>query len=108
MGRKELKEEQTDEMMTLEDFIAKAEAIDNVDVNVGDDEDVDVDEVKMPLSLSLTAGGIYAFDNHQRVLVSISTPTGSAFHILDKFEGLILTFGNDGSGGGSESLGIGK
>ena len=95
-------------MMTLEDFIAKAEAIDNVDVNVGNDEDVDVDEVKMPLSLSLTAGGIYAFDNHQQVLVSVSTPTGNAFHILDKFEGLILTFGNDDSGGGSESLGIGK
>ena len=107
MGRKELKEEQTDEMMTLEDFIAKAEAIDNVDVNVGDDEDVDVDEVKMPLSLSLIAGGIYAFDNHQQVSVSVST-TSSAFHILDKVEGLILTFGNDGSGGGSESLGIGK
>ncbi|XP_012080744.1 ABSCISIC ACID-INSENSITIVE 5-like protein 3 isoform X2 [Jatropha curcas] len=66
-GRKEMKEE-PDEMMTLEDFLAKAGAAD-----VEQD-----DEVKMP------SGGVYAFD---------PVPP-SAFQMLDKVEGSIVGFGN--------------
>ncbi|CAI0396140.1 unnamed protein product [Linum tenue] len=65
-GRKELKEE-PDEMMTLEDFLAKAGA-----VEVGGDDDED--EVKMP------------------ELASVPPP--NAIHMLDKVEGSIVGFGN--------------
>ncbi|CAK7346772.1 unnamed protein product [Dovyalis caffra] len=88
-GRKEMKDE-PDEMMTLEDFLAKAGAVDVV----GDDGD----EVKMPPPERLS-GGLYAFD---------PVPP-SAFQVLDKVEGSIVGFGNgvegelvagSGSGGG--------
>ncbi|EEF38031.1 transcription factor, putative [Ricinus communis] len=90
-GRKEMKEEQPDEMMTLEDFLAKAGAVDVVE-----DEDLD-DEVKMPLPLPspLSSGGMYAFDS------PVSVPQASnAFQILDKVEGSIVAFGNGGNTGG--------
>ncbi|KAJ6939016.1 hypothetical protein NC651_005447 [Populus alba x Populus x berolinensis] len=87
VGRKEMKDE-PDEMMTLEDFLAKAGAVD-VDGEDGD-------EVKMPPPERLS-GGLYAFD---------SLPP-SSFQVLDKEEGSIVGFGNGvevelvaGSGGG--------
>ncbi|KAL9394625.1 hypothetical protein Peur_013910 [Populus x canadensis] len=88
-GRKEMKDE-PDEMMTLEDFLAKAGAVDVV----GEDGD----DVKMPQPERLS-GGLYAFD---------PVPP-SAFQVLDKVEGSIVGFGNgvevelvagSGSGGG--------
>ncbi|XP_050212915.1 G-box-binding factor 4-like isoform X2 [Mercurialis annua] len=98
-GRKEMKEEQSDEMMTLEDFLAKAGAVDVVG-----EEDVDEDDdVKMPLPLTSSSGGMYAFDHHQ---IPVST-SSNAFQILDKIEGSIVTFGNGGGSGGS-GLGRGK
>ncbi|KAJ7006418.1 hypothetical protein D5086_026599 [Populus alba] len=87
VGRKEMKDE-PDEMMTLEDFLTKAGAVDVV----GEDGD----EVKMPPPERLS-GGLYAFD---------SLPP-SSFQVLDKEEGSIVGFGNGvevelvaGSGGG--------
>ncbi|CAI0396135.1 unnamed protein product [Linum tenue] len=68
-GRKELKEE-PDEMMTLEDFLAKAGA-----VEVGGDDDED--EVKMP---------------------ELASERPNAIHMLDKVEGSIVGFGNGGRG----------
>ncbi|XP_065881500.1 G-box-binding factor 4-like isoform X2 [Euphorbia lathyris] len=88
-GRKEMKEE-PDEMMTLEDFLAKAGAVD-----VGEE-----DEVKMPHPERLS-GGIYALD---------PVPP-SAFQVLDKVEGSIVGFGNGLemiAGGGGSGLGRGK
>ncbi|XVE60121.1 hypothetical protein DITRI_Ditri05aG0101700 [Diplodiscus trichospermus] len=84
--RKEItmKEEAPDEMMTLEDFLAKASAVEEAAAAA-------TAEVKVhPNRLS---GGVYAFD-----------PVGeSAFQILDKMEGSIVGFGNGlevtGSGG---------
>uniref|UniRef100_A0A6N2NLY2 BZIP domain-containing protein n=1 Tax=Salix viminalis TaxID=40686 RepID=A0A6N2NLY2_SALVM len=83
-GRKEMKDE-PDEMMTLEDFLAKAGAVDVV----GEDGD----DAKMSQSERLS-GGLYAFD----------PVLPSAFQVLDKVEGSIVGFGNGvevaGSGGG--------
>ncbi|CAL1363094.1 unnamed protein product [Linum trigynum] len=94
-GRKELKEE-PDEMMTLEDFLAKAGA-----VEVGGDDDED--EVKMPeLASERLSGGVFAFD-------PVPVPPPNAIHMLDKVEGSIVGFGNGvevaPSGGG---LGVGR
>ncbi|KAH8515667.1 hypothetical protein Peur_047141 [Populus x canadensis] len=95
VGRKEMKDE-PDEMMTLEDFLAKAGAVGVV----GEDGD----EVKMPPPERLS-GGLYAFD---------SLPP-SSFQVLDKEEGSIVGFGNGvevelvaGSGGGGGGGGRGK
>ncbi|OAY23611.1 G-box-binding factor 4 isoform X3 [Manihot esculenta] len=88
-GRKEMKEE-PDEMMTLEDFLAKAGAVD-----VGEE-----DEVKMPPPERLS-GGVYAFD---------PIPP-SAFQMLDKVEGSIVGFGSGADGvvgGGGRGVGRGK
>jgi ABA responsive element binding factor len=94
-GRKEMKDE-PDEMMTLEDFLAKAGAVDVV----GEDGD----DVKMPQPERLS-GGLYAFD---------PVPP-SAFQVLDKVEGSIVGFGNGvevelvaGSGGGGGGGGGGR
>lgn len=86
--RKEItmKEEAPDEMMTLEDFLAKAGAVEEAaaaaataDVNVQPDR---------------LSGGVYAFD----------PVGGSPFQMLDKMEGSIVGLGNGmeviGSGGG--------
>lgn len=101
-GRKEMKEE-PDEMMTLEDFLAKAGAVDVV----GEDGD---DDIKMPPPERLS-GGLYAFD---------PVPP-SAFQVLDKVEGSVAGYGNGleveviagavgtaGGGGGGGSGGRGK
>ncbi|XP_011042861.1 PREDICTED: G-box-binding factor 4-like [Populus euphratica] len=92
VGRKEMKDE-PDEMMTLEDFLAKAGAVDVV----GEDGN----EVKMPPPERLS-GGLYAFD---------PLPP-SSFQVLDKEEGSIVGFGNGvevelvaGSGGGGGGRG---
>ncbi|CAN0921591.1 G-box-binding factor 4 [Linum grandiflorum] len=74
-GRKELKEE-PDEMMTLEDFLAKAGAVDDDD-----------DEVKMPqLHPERLSAGIFGFD-------PVQMPT-NAISMLDNVEGSIIGFGN--------------
>ncbi|CAI0396136.1 unnamed protein product [Linum tenue] len=87
-GRKELKEE-PDEMMTLEDFLAKAGA-----VEVGGDDDED--EVKMPeLASERLSGGVFAFD-------PVTVPPPNAIHMLDKVEGSIVGFGN------GVGLGVGR
>ncbi|XWS24955.1 hypothetical protein CRYUN_Cryun27aG0029200 [Craigia yunnanensis] len=84
--RKEItmKDEAPDEMMTLEDFLAKAGAVEEAAAAA-------MAEIKVhPDRLS---GGVYAFD----------PVGGSAFQILDKMEGSIVGFGNGmeviGSGG---------
>ncbi|KAF9687074.1 hypothetical protein SADUNF_Sadunf02G0056000 [Salix dunnii] len=96
VGKKEMKDE-PDEMMTLEDFLAKAGAVDVV----GEDGD----EVKMPPPERLS-GGLYTFD---------SLPP-SSFQVLDKLEGSIVGFGDgmevelvagSGSGGGRGKRGRG-
>ncbi|XP_031286081.1 G-box-binding factor 4-like isoform X1 [Pistacia vera] len=83
--KKEMKEEAADEMMTLEDFLVKAGAVDDVDEEGGSEVDV-----KLPITERLS-GGIYAFD---------SAPPPSPFQV----EGAIVGFGNGveviGSGGG--------
>ncbi|XP_028758344.1 G-box-binding factor 4-like [Neltuma alba] len=80
--RKECKEEALDEMMTLEDFLAKAGAVD------------DDDDVKIPVApTERMSGGVFTFD-------SINATT---FQSLDKVEGSVVGFGNgvemDGGGG---------
>ncbi|XP_031286088.1 G-box-binding factor 4-like [Pistacia vera] len=83
--KKEMKEEAADEMMTLEDFLVKAGAVDDVDEEGGSEVDV-----KLPITERLS-GGVYAFD---------SALPPSPFQV----EGAIVGFGNGveviGSGGG--------
>ncbi|KAK7343744.1 hypothetical protein VNO77_12748 [Canavalia gladiata] len=74
--RRECKEEvPDDEMMTLEDFLAKAGAVDD-----------DVDEVKMPMPLTERLGstGVFNFD---------PVPT-TPFQGLESVEGSVIGFGN--------------
>ncbi|GAV59881.1 bZIP_1 domain-containing protein [Cephalotus follicularis] len=52
--KKEMKEELPDDMMTLEDFLAKAGAV--------DDQDVKMEEGPPPPMTELLSGGMYAFD----------------------------------------------
>ncbi|XP_061345173.1 G-box-binding factor 4-like [Gastrolobium bilobum] len=92
--RRECKEEAPDEMMTLEDFLAKAGAVD----------DDDGDEVKMPMPLTerLSGGSVFAFD---------PLPT-TPFQGLESVEGSVIGFGNGmevvESGGGGGGGGRGK
>ncbi|XP_054796320.1 G-box-binding factor 4-like isoform X2 [Prosopis cineraria] len=81
--RRECKEEALDEMMTLEDFLAKAGAVDDDD-----------DDVKIPVApTEQVSGGIFTFDS--------SNPT--SFQSLDKVEGSVVGFGNGVEvGGGGE------
>ncbi|XWS15272.1 hypothetical protein CRYUN_Cryun35bG0081100 [Craigia yunnanensis] len=85
--RKEItmKEEAPDEMMTLEDFLAKAGAMEEAAAAATAEVKVHPDRL---------SGGVYAFD----------PVGGSAFQILDKMEGSIVGLGNGmeviGSGGG--------
>ena len=85
--RKEItmKEEAPDEMMTLEDFLAKAGAVEEAAAAATAEVKVHPDRL---------SGGVYAFD----------PVGGSAFQILDKMEGSIVGLGNGmeviGSGGG--------
>lgn len=76
--RKEMKEEAPDEMMTLEDFLPKAGAVEE-------------EEVKM-LPAERLSGGVFAFD---------PIPP-SPFQQLDKVDGSIVGFGN-----GMETIGMG-
>ncbi|CAN1175862.1 G-box-binding factor 4 [Linum perenne] len=77
-GRKELKEEESDEMMTLEDFLAKAGAEEGCEEEGEEDED---HEVKMPM---------LSYDP--------VAPPANAIHMVDKVEGSMVRFGS-GSGG---------
>ncbi|KAF7821975.1 G-box-binding factor 4-like [Senna tora] len=71
--RRECKVEAMDEMMTLEDFLAKSEAVE------------DDDDVKMPvLPSQRLSGGVFTFD---------PIPP-SSFQALDKVEGSVVGFGN--------------
>ncbi|XP_039062281.1 G-box-binding factor 4-like isoform X2 [Hibiscus syriacus] len=87
-GEKEeisMKEEAPDEMMTLEDFLAKAGAV---------EETAAVATAEVKLHPDRLSGGVCTFD-----------PVGSgAFQMLDKMEGSIVGLGNGmeiiGSGGG--------
>lgn len=95
--RKECKVEAVDEMMTLEDFLAKAgaggEEADEVDVDV--EEDVKVEEMQM--SGGGGGGGLFGFD-HPMVQCSYPTqpqPMAAAM-------GGVMVYGN---GGGMEVLG---
>ncbi|CAJ1976938.1 unnamed protein product [Sphenostylis stenocarpa] len=76
--RRECKEEAPDdEMMTLEDFLAKAGAVDD------DNDDVDCD-IKMPMPLTERLGsGVFAFD---------PLPATMPFH--DGVEGSVIGFSN--------------
>ncbi|KAK4280225.1 hypothetical protein QN277_011872 [Acacia crassicarpa] len=79
--RRECKEEALDEMMTLEDFLAKAEAVD------------DDDDVKIPVApTERVSGGLFSFDSFNQ----------TTFQSLDKIEGSVIGFGNglevDGGG----------
>lgn len=73
-GRRECKEEVEDDMMTLEDFLAKAGAVEEE----GEDRDV-----KVPLVTQRLSGGIFAFDP---VPPSPITPA--------QVEGSVIGFGN--------------
>ncbi|KAL5846209.1 hypothetical protein ACOSQ3_009733 [Xanthoceras sorbifolium] len=75
--RKEMKEEASDDMMTLEDFLAKAGAVDEDEV-----EAEDVKAVPMAVTERLSGGGVYAFD---------PAPPGSPFQVEG---GSIMGFGN--------------
>lgn len=78
--RRACKEEALDEMMTLEDFLAKAGAVDD-------------DDVKMPVvPTERVSGGVFTFDPIH----------SSSFSALDKVEGSVGGFGNgmEVSGGG--------
>ncbi|CAK8573378.1 unnamed protein product [Lathyrus sativus] len=70
---RECKEEIPDEMMTLEDFLVKAGAV--------DDEDVD-DDVKMsiPMTENLSGSGVFSLD--------------SSFQGIESVEGSVVGFGN--------------
>ncbi|XVF39072.1 hypothetical protein PTKIN_Ptkin01aG0006300 [Pterospermum kingtungense] len=80
-----MKEEAPDEMMTLEDFLAKAGAVEEAAAAATAEVKVNPDRL---------SGGVYAFDS----------VGGSAFQMLDKMEGSIVGLGNGmeviGSGGG--------
>ena len=82
-GRRECKEEVESEMMTLEDFLAKAEA--EAVEEVGEDRDV-----KVPLVAQRLSGGIFAFDH---LPLSPITPV--------QVEGSEIGFGN-----GMEIVGV--
>lgn len=88
-SRKECKEEVPDEMMTLEDFLARAGAVEENDIK-------DLHLVPQPETESeRLSGGAFAFDQI----------TLSPFPSIDKVEGSIVGFGNGGaelvaSGGG--------
>jgi ABA responsive element binding factor len=80
---RECKEEISDEMMTLEDFLVKAGAVD-------DEEDGD-DDVKMtiPLSETLSGSGMFSLDPN--------------FQGIESVEGSVIGFGNgNGNGNGVE------
>ncbi|XP_044511779.1 G-box-binding factor 4-like isoform X2 [Mangifera indica] len=83
--KNEMKEEAPNEIITLEDFLAKAGAVDDVDEKGGADVDL-----KLPITERLS-GGVYAFD---------PVPSPSPFQVEDA----IVGFGNGveviGSGGG--------
>ncbi|XVE55146.1 hypothetical protein DITRI_Ditri03aG0136900 [Diplodiscus trichospermus] len=85
--RKEItmKEEAPEEVMTLEDFLAKAGAVEEAAAAATAEVKVHPDRL---------SGGVYAFDPVE----------GSAFQILDKMEGSVVGLGNGteviGSGGG--------
>ncbi|KAK2659036.1 hypothetical protein Ddye_005569 [Dipteronia dyeriana] len=75
--KKEMKEEAAeDEMMTLEDFLAKAGAVDEAEV------EADVKAVPMAVTERLSGSGVYGFD---------SVPPGSPFQVDG---GSIMGFGN--------------
>ncbi|KAI4352989.1 hypothetical protein L6164_007189 [Bauhinia variegata] len=81
--RRECKEEVPDEMMTLEDFLAKAEA-------AGDDD------VKMAVPpTDRLSGGVFAFDHIP----------ASPFPSLDKVEASVIGFGNGVEGVGAVGSG---
>ncbi|KAL5560171.1 hypothetical protein UlMin_036382 [Ulmus minor] len=90
-GKKECKEEATDVLMTLEDFLMTRTG----SVNTGDEE-VKQEKLPPPITQRLS-GGIFGFD-------SIS-PT--PLQALDKVEGSIIGFGNgvDVIGGGTGGRG---
>ncbi|OMO54896.1 hypothetical protein CCACVL1_27487, partial [Corchorus capsularis] len=94
--RKEItmKEEAPDEMMTLEDFLAKAGAVEEAAAAATAEVKVQPDRL---------SGGVYAFD----------PVGGSTFQMLDKMEGSIVGFGNGmeiissgGSGRGKRGRGV--
>ncbi|EOY16744.1 hypothetical protein QUC31_001185 [Theobroma cacao] len=92
--RKEItmKEEAPDEMMTLEDFLAKAGAVE--DAAAAATAEVKVQQDRM-------SGGVYAYD----------PVGGSPFQMLDKMEGSIVGLNGMeviGSGGGAGGGGRGK
>ncbi|KAK2457907.1 G-box-binding factor [Trifolium repens] len=81
---RECKEEISDEMMTLEDFLVKAGAVD-------DEEDGGDDDVKMtiPLSETLSGSGMFSLDPN--------------FQGIESVEGSVIGFGNgNGNGNGVE------
>ncbi|MED6181571.1 hypothetical protein PIB30_020492 [Stylosanthes scabra] len=99
--RRECKEEAPEEMMTLEDFLAKAGAVDEVTDVVPMDE-----EVKMPMALTerlSSGGGMFSFD---------PLPT-TPFQGMENMEGSVIGFGNgvevvEGGVGGGAGGGRGK
>ncbi|CAI8604339.1 unnamed protein product [Vicia faba] len=72
---RECKEEIPDEMMTLEDFLVKAGAVDGEDVDV--DEDV---KMSIPMAENLSGSGVFSLD--------------SSFHGVESVEGSVVGFGN--------------
>ncbi|XP_058758546.1 G-box-binding factor 4-like [Vicia villosa] len=74
---RECKEEAPDEMMTLEDFLVKAGAVDGEDVDVDVDNDV---KMSIPMTETLSGSGVFSLD--------------SGFHGVESVEGSVVGFGN--------------
>ncbi|CAJ2629855.1 unnamed protein product [Trifolium pratense] len=83
---RECKEEISDEMMTLEDFLVKAGAV--------DDEDEGDDDVKMtiPLSETLSGSGMFSLD--------------PSFQGIESVEGSVIGFGNGNVNGNGNGNGV--
>ncbi|VVB07162.1 unnamed protein product [Arabis nemorensis] len=90
---KGMKEETQEEIMTLEDFLAKAAVEDAAAIGNGESDDLDVKIPPERLN--------YGFDH--------SAPPHNPFQMIDKVEGSIVAFGNGfdvyGGGGGGTTRG---
>ncbi|KAL1199633.1 G-box-binding factor 4 [Cardamine amara subsp. amara] len=88
---KGMKEETEEEIMTLEDFLAKA-AVEDAATTTTAEEEL---EMKIPPPTTTTTTTNYGFDH--------SAPPHNPFQMIDKVEGSIVAFGNglDVYGGGA-------
>ncbi|CAB4319538.1 unnamed protein product [Prunus armeniaca] len=91
-ARKGCKEEVPDDLMTLEDFLARAGAVEEDDIK-------DMPLAMPPPETERLSGGVFSFD---------PMPQLSPFSSIDKVEGSIIGFGNGVEMVGSGGVGRGK